>query len=176
MNTTKTIAAIAIAINLWLAPAAWSQDITYWPIAKIGGDTPQKENKPSNAIDGDLSTRWSAAWKYDTAPPSLVIDLGENRAFNVVEITWYEGSTREYYFNIEVFYPTWGFLAIGGGPSERMEVQSHPLGFVAGSRFIRIQGFGSDHPRAKTAEWTSISEIRIGYDPLQEDNDGWCIQ
>ncbi len=161
----KTITIFALAINLWLAPVSYSQSIEYHPIAKVGGDTPQQANKPSNAIDGNLATRWSGQWNPGGTTPALILDLGSPKNVNFIEIAWHEGSSRATYFNIEAMVEYSGFLGYYGGASDLTDdFQYYPFSFVE-TRFIRILGYGNSSPRAKTAAWTSIAEVRVGFDP-----------
>lgn len=168
-------------IILWMFTHVLARELESWeelavyPIVKIGGDTPQAANKPSNAIDGDLTTRWSAAWKENTTPPALLIDLGQSRLVNAVEIAWHDSASREYYFGIQVFVPVVGMVYYGGGWSEHGEFETYILRYSVDTRFIRIEGFGNDHPREKTAAWTSIAEIRVGYIGEQDMGPDYCV-
>ena len=49
--------------------------------------TEAENNSPSNAIDGNIETRWSSEWDKD--PQDFILDLGQRRAFNTIQFVWY---------------------------------------------------------------------------------------
>jgi hypothetical protein len=181
LKSPMCVITLVAAIVLWMFTAALAnpprdpgEEPEYYPVVKIGGDVQQAANKPSNAIDGNPLTRWSAAWKNDAPSPVLILDLGVGQYVNFVEITWHDGASREYYFSIQIFGADHGFTPVGGGSSQYLDVVEYPLVISTHARIIRIEGYGSDHPRAKTAEWTSIAEIRVGYDTAYDDQNPFC--
>jgi F5/8 type C domain len=168
MNTGKYafIASIALSAMLWLAPLGYAQPPANgsYPIVRVSGDTPEAANKPTNVIDGDYNTRWSAEFKDNTTAPTLTLDLGEEKIINNVLVAWYRGDTRISYIAIQAFLQEVGFVDIGGGSSVHdLGLQTYPTNVVS-TRFIRIQGFGNDSQYASVNGWTSITEVGIGFD------------
>ena len=55
-------------------------------------------NPPSNAIDNDLSTRWS-----NIGPSWIMVDLGSIKTVCSIDIAWYRGDLRQNNFDIRVW-------------------------------------------------------------------------
>ncbi len=111
-------------------------------------------NVPENAVDGDLSTRWSAegdgAW--------IRFDLGTAQTVGSVSVAWHRGDTRRATFDVEVSQngSSWSTAlsrAVSGGTSDRPEAYD-----IADTqaRYVRIVGYGNTDN-----EWTSISEAEV---------------
>jgi hypothetical protein len=56
----------------------------------ITEDPPDNGHIPENAIDGNLSTRWSTA----NLPQGLEVDLGETKRIAFLKVAWYRGNER----------------------------------------------------------------------------------
>ncbi|ONI81290.1 hypothetical protein ALI144C_22475 [Actinosynnema sp. ALI-1.44] len=118
-------------------------------------------NGPANAIDGDLSTRWSAAgdgvW--------IRFDLGSVATVDSVSLAWYDGDKRRATFDIQLSRDgsAWSTVvsrASSSGTTRGLEA----YGFTGGSaRYVRIVGYGNSSP--DSGKWTSITESTVSGSP-----------
>ncbi|HEX6681630.1 MAG TPA: discoidin domain-containing protein [Candidatus Limnocylindrales bacterium] len=76
-----------------LSPAA-AEEVAVTAVAASANDG----NLPANAIDNDLSTRWSA----DGDGQWIQFTLAAPRRVNAVALAWYVGNTRSTLFDIDV--------------------------------------------------------------------------
>ncbi|WP_107485298.1 discoidin domain-containing protein [Streptomyces sp. MP131-18] len=119
-------------------------------------------NVPANAVDGDLSTRWSAegdgAW--------IRFDLGTEQTVGSVSVAWHQGDTRRSTFDVQVSQSgsSWATVlpravssGTGTGPEDYDITDTS-------ARYVRIVGYGNTDN-----EWTSITEASVlgadGEDP-----------
>ena len=111
-------------------------------------------NVPANAIDGNLSTRWSGegdgVW--------IRFDLGSSTTVGSVSLAWYQGDARRFTFDVQLSATgsSWTTAASGlvsSGSTAGPEAYDIPDG---SARYVRIVGHGN----TKNA-WTSISEAGV---------------
>ena len=116
-------------------------------------------NRPVGAIDGDLSTRWSAKGTKQW----LRLDLGQPRQLGEVEIAWYRGDERKALFEIEASADGRNWRQVFSGTSSGRTTGPERYAVAAKTRFVRIVGRGNTENR-----WNSISEIQLyAGDPIQ---------
>lgn len=122
------------------------------PIAAVTAST-SDSNLPANAIDNNLSTRWSGlgqgAW--------IKFDLGTTATVNKIGIAFYRGSLREAYFSVEVSTDnsTWKKVLEEESNSDTNQLQEFSFPSTQ-ARYVRIMGYGNDEN-----DWNSFTEVRI---------------
>lgn len=122
----------------------------------ITASTYQDFNLPSNTIDGDLDTRWSANGDGEW----IRYDLGEKKTVEFLRIAWLNGDTRVAYFDIEVSDDdtTWTPLATGLESSGATNALQTVNVTNTLTRYVRIVGHGNSTPGSN---WNSITEVEI---------------
>lgn len=122
-------------------------------ITASGADTLQK---PSNAIDQNMNTRWSnlglGSW--------IQIDLGRENVICSADINWYRGDERINTFIISISNDGTTFTNVFSGKSDGTSLaeQNYNLQSNTG-RFVRITVTGNTQNN-----WVSIAEVKInGY-------------
>ncbi len=102
-----------------------------------------------NAVDGNLSTRWSSQF---SDPQYIAIDLQSVQTFNEIILTWESAYAKEYEVQISNDNNNWNTLAHitnGMGGTEKVSVQ-------ASARYVRIYGI------QRATQWGySLYEIGI---------------
>jgi hypothetical protein len=118
-------------------------------------------NGPANAIDGNLSTRWSASgdgvW--------IRFDLGSVTAVDSVSLAWYDGDSRRATFDIQLSQDgaVWSTV-LARETSSGTTLSPETYDFVgAPARYVRIVGHGSSS--SDSAAWTSITEATVSGSP-----------
>lgn len=111
-------------------------------------------NVPTNTMDGDLSTRWSAEGDGQW----IAYDMGSDGAVDSVRIAWNSGTTRTSRFDVEVALDgatTWTpvFSGSSSGTTNDLETHSFP---ATRARYLRIVGHGNS-----ANGWNSITELEI---------------
>lgn len=110
---------------------------------------------PSNAIDGDASTRWGSNYSNQANPDDqwLALDFGGHRTVARVEIVWNVAYAKEYAIEVSSDGVSWTTAATkqdGAGGTES-------LSFSATSRrYLRMRGI-----RRGTSFGYSIYELRV---------------
>ncbi|MFE5319205.1 DNRLRE domain-containing protein [Paenibacillus sp. NPDC056579] len=114
-------------------------------------------NVPSNTIDDDLGTRWSALGDGQW----ISYDLGSAQTVRSVSIAWYRGMERTSSFDIDVSADgtSWARAFSGSSSGNTDELENYNTG-EQNVRYIRIVGHGNSQN-----EFNSISEVRI-YDQV----------
>jgi len=126
---------------------------------------PQIENPPESAIDGHLSSRFSAdgdVW--------LTFDLGEAKQFNKVYFAFMSGDQRRTIFEIEVSDDgeSWQEVFKGRSSGNTVQLEGFDVG-MQNARYVRFVGHGNT-----SNEWNSITETLIAIPDIRgfEDIDG----
>lgn len=98
------------------------------------------ENYPARAIDGDNGTQWESVWDND--PQWMVVDFGQRRIFNTVNIYWGNQWAREFYLEISNNGTDWTEVKhITDNTSDHNNrEQSFQLDANATARYIRFRG------------------------------------
>lgn len=115
-------------------------------------DVPQLENVPSNTIDNDISTRWSAQ-----GTPSITYDLGEIKTLTHIGLAAYQNNdNRKQFFDVLVSDDGENFTTIysGGTTGETVEQEYFVLPETE-TRYVRILSRGN----SINSSWTSITEF-----------------
>ncbi|HZI14403.1 MAG TPA: polysaccharide lyase family 7 protein [Myxococcus sp.] len=111
---------------------------------------------PSNAVDGDLSTRW--AGQGDGA--YITFDLGATQTVQLVKIAWYQGTSRTTTFDVLAGGSTsgpWTTLVSGGVSSgTTLNLETYDVADVS-ARYVRIVGHGNSSGNG----WNSITEVEL---------------
>lgn len=126
------------------------------PILAATADT-HDGNGPAGAIDGDLSTRWSAAgdgvW--------IRFDLGSVVTVDSVSLAWHDGDRRRASFDVQLSEDgsAWStVLSRTTSSGSTLGLENHD--FADGpARYLRIVGHGNNS--ADSAKWTSITEATV---------------
>ena len=114
---------------------------------------PQEENPKGNAIDGDLTTRWSGEGYNEW----IQVDLGAVKPVEVVTLAFYSGKTRVTYFDIQISKDGKNWIRVYNGESSGItdDYESYFLG-AQEARYIRMNSFGNS-----INAWNSYSEIEV---------------
>lgn len=106
--------------------------------------------KPENAIDGNPKSRWASEWND---PNWIYFDLGSEKRFNVITISWEVAYGRDYELQISNDAQKWRTVyAQKGGPggTEEIGVGSR------NARYVRMYG------RSRGTQWGySIYEFKV---------------
>ena len=111
-------------------------------------------NVPSNAIDGNLDTRWSNLGKGSW----IQLDLGSKKSVCNLEIAWHVGNTRQNNLVISVSDDGITFTNKLTGTSSGTTTSPEKYTLPSGTegRYLRITGDGNTQN-----EWSSITEISV---------------
>jgi hypothetical protein len=111
-------------------------------------------NVPSNAVDNNFSTRWSASGDGQW----LQLDLGSTRAVGSLRIAFYNGNARRASFDVQVattccsaFTTIWSGQSSGTTTNE----QTFDIPDVS-ARYIRYLGHGNS-----VNLWNSLTEVSV---------------
>lgn len=111
-------------------------------------------NVPENAVDGDLSTRWSdegdGVW--------IRFDLGSAVTVGSVDIAWYKGDSRVETFDVQVSADGSSWTTVVDGThtdGSTAELRPYDFADVSG-RYVRVVGHGNTDN-----DWTSVSEAVV---------------
>ncbi|GAA2109912.1 hypothetical protein GCM10009802_06540 [Streptomyces synnematoformans] len=160
MLTAALCACVTLGSLVLLGPAASAATL---PITSVTASS-DDGNEPDNTIDGDLSTRWSAAgdgvW--------IRFDLGSVTTVDSVSLAWYDGDSRRATFDVRLSEDgsTWTTVlsrATSSGTTRSLETYNFA---DAPARYVQIVGHGNDS--SDSAKWTSITEAAVsapGDDP-----------
>jgi chitodextrinase len=105
----------------------------------------------TQAVDGNLSTRWSGqgngAW--------LKLDLGSSKTVAFVKMAFYDGASRTFTFNIETSTDnsTWTTRASNQKSALNNNLQTFDFSDVT-ARYVRIVGAGNT-----SNDWNSYTEV-----------------
>ncbi|ULL18845.1 DUF4962 domain-containing protein [Paenibacillus sp. H1-7] len=122
------------------------------PVQGVTASSAQEGNPAANAIDGDMSTRWSA-----DNTPWIQLDLGSSKQVNGVGIAFYNGATRTSKFDIAVSQDgqTWEKVLIGTGSGTTSNMEY--FGFAEKpARYVRVTGYGNS-----VNGWNSYNEMAV---------------
>ena len=128
----------------------------------ITAEGSQDGNPYGNVNDGSLDTRWS----YEGMNKWIRFDLGETRHVFAVDVAFYNGNARVFYFKIQTsedgtrWSDATGNLTSSGMTNEMERYYFTPVD----ARYVRLLCSGNS-----TNNWNSPTEIRIRYD---DDPDG----
>ena len=114
-------------------------------------------NRPANAIDGDLDTRWSGygdgAW--------LRVDLGAVRSVTHARVAVYQGNTRKNRFDLQVSSDGASWRTVWSGASSGTSTARVTYDFAdTTARYVRYVGHG--YVSGETGKlWNSVTELEV---------------
>jgi beta-glucanase (GH16 family) len=116
-------------------------------------------NVPANAVDNNVSTRWSASGDGQW----LRLDLGSVRAVSHVRVAAYQGNLRRNRFDIQVSSDnaTWTTV-LAGAETSGTSTAEQTFDFAnVNARYVRYVGHGATLNAGGTSAWNSVSEISV---------------
>lgn len=161
MGARKPVAVIvssALAVTVLAGPTAAARPVVAaaGPVVPVTGVTASSDdgNVPANAIDGNLSTRWSGegdgVW--------IRFDLGASRTVGSVSLAWHQGNTRRSTFDVQTSgdgtsWTTVLSRRVSSGTTTGFE--NYDVTDRAG-RYVRVVGHENT-----VNDWTSILEAIV---------------
>lgn len=149
-QTGDTIDATQVRTLLRTVPLYPNQTIK--SVKAIGSQT---GNPASNSVDNSLDTRWSqqgtAQW--------IQYDLGAARDIYAVDLAWYNGQGRTYYFDLQTStdQSTWTpQLTAQASSGMTNEMERYYLTAPVAARYVRVVCNGSS-----ASTWNSLTEARV---------------
>ena len=129
----------------------WS--LTYAQVASVTASA-HDGNRPENAVDGRMDTRWSASG----AGNWIEARLASAATLEALEIAWYRGNERSNDFSIEVQSPgSSSFREVFRGRSSGRTADFERFSFApTQAERVRVVFHGNTRDR-----WASISEMRL---------------
>ena len=110
-------------------------------------------NVPSNAIDGNLNTRWSR----EGVRSYITVDLGSAKTVCGVNVAWYQGNTRRNNFVLSLSTNGSTFRSMLSGQSSGMTNDRESYAFTPKSaRYVRVTVNGNT-----LNNWASITELQV---------------
>ncbi|MET0402006.1 MAG: discoidin domain-containing protein [Cystobacter sp.] len=108
-------------------------------------------NQPANAVDGDVSTRWSSQGRSEW----IQAELGETQSLKGLDITWYKGSERSNRFTVSTSVDGRNFSTVFSGQSSGRTSSAERYTFPSrNARQVRVTVQGGNNKA-----WASISEL-----------------
>lgn len=121
-------------------------------IAKVSASA-DDGNVPSNTLDRDPDTRWSA----DGKGQYLQIELDEVTTVDGVSLWFYNGHTRSNYFDLEVSVDGVHFEPVLTGMASKKQTELETFEFTpTPAKFIRYVGQGNE-----INTWNSLLEVWV---------------
>jgi hypothetical protein len=113
----------------------------------------QDPNVPTNTLDQNLSTRWSAEGDGQW----IRYDLGESKTISQMLIAWYRGDVRLARFDIEISPDAsqWRQVFSGASSGTAVSLQTYDFSDVM-AQYVRIVGHGNTENM-----WNSITEVEL---------------
>lgn len=113
-------------------------------------------NVPSNTLDGNLGTRWSA----NGSGQYITYDLGSSKSVQSMKIAWFKGDQRNSYFKIRAGATTSSLSTVydassSGSSGNTTALETYTFDAV-NARYVRITGFGNS-----SNTWNSVTEAEI---------------
>lgn len=124
-------------------------------------------NKPSNAIDGNISTRWSSkgvgSW--------ILLDLGTSKNVCSIDIAAYDGNLRHYNFEILISNNTTSFTKVASYTSSGTTLDPENYNIPpSNARYVQLVIKGNTLIEDNTLKnYSTISEVKV-YGKNETDN------
>ncbi|MGE0550332.1 MAG: M64 family metallopeptidase [Kofleriaceae bacterium] len=110
-------------------------------------------NKPNNALDSKLDTRWSSNGNGQW----LQLDLGGSRKISAVDVAWYKGTQRASNYVISVSTDGTMFSDVANGKSSGRTNYNERIAFApVQAKYVRITVNGNS-----VNSWASITEAKV---------------
>ncbi|MEO7736059.1 MAG: discoidin domain-containing protein, partial [Kofleriaceae bacterium] len=127
------------------------------PISATVVSGAQVGNPGTNAVDGNLATRWS----QNELGATITVDLGALKNVCAVDIAWYTGDTRTSSFAVALSPTGASFTEVLARSSTGTTAALEGYAFAPrDARFVRVTVFGNS-----TSNWASISELAVAGGP-----------
>ncbi|MFF5235335.1 discoidin domain-containing protein [Dactylosporangium sp. NPDC000521] len=122
-------------------------------IAGVRASAAEDINPAAQAVDGDLSTRWSGP-----LPAWLELDLGTRRHIHGVDVAWFRGDERALTFSVATSVDGVSFSERRAGTSSGTTAtfERYDLPTPVDARYVRLSVTGNTQ-----APWASVSEVRV---------------
>ncbi|HKU49461.1 MAG TPA: discoidin domain-containing protein [Nitrososphaera sp.] len=144
---------MVVGLSIFTVPASAATACTEAPIDAIRASTYESVNPPSNAIDNDMSSRWSGEGKGAW----LRAQLDERESICRVDIAWYRGNTRTNDFVIAVSSDGSSWKNVYSGKSSGDTSSEEKYSFSdTNARYVRVTVNGNTENN-----WASISELDV---------------
>lgn len=142
---------------------AWVQAAPL-PVASVVATAEQSPHVAANTLDGNLGTRWSAHGLGQT----ITYTLEACGIVDAVKVAFYRGDQDQNFFDVEISEDgtTWTEVFSGASSGTALALESYDIA-DANACFVRITGMGNTNSNAKTALWTSITEVSIEAPPVE---------
>jgi len=123
------------------------------PVSSASDNGSQSGNGPSKAIDNNTGSRWSAQGSGKT----LVLDMGEMVTVKEVAVTWYKGSQRTAFFDLQTSIngSSWTTVLAGGTSFGNSGAETYNVNDTE-ARYVRLVGGGNT-----SNNWNSVLEIDV---------------
>ncbi|EWH08621.1 cyclic nucleotide-binding domain-containing protein [Catenovulum agarivorans DS-2] len=126
------------------------------PIVAASDDGSHDDYEPNKSIDGDLAS--ASRWSSDGVGKYIIFDLAEVVKIKQLQVLWFEGDSRNYYFDIDISHDKaqWTSVLVSGQSSgsqagyELIDIDD------TDGRYVRITGQGNS-----VDAWNSIVESQI---------------
>ena len=116
---------------------------------------PEEAHPATKVSDNDTQaeSRWAASGEQ-----WICLDLGSKKEFSALGLTWWNGSTRSYKFDIEISDDGENFTTILKDQASSMQedFEIFALPETASARYVRYRGYGSS-----ANAWNSITEFAV---------------
>jgi hypothetical protein len=118
----------------------------------VSASVVQDGNPASQAVDGNLTTRWSGFGKG----AFITADLGAQKPVCSVGVAWYQGDTRTNSFTVGLSTDGTNFTqAYSGTSGMNLSLQTYPV-TPASARYVRLTVNGNT-----VNDWASVNELEI---------------
>lgn len=121
----------------------------------------QSQNTPSDMIDGDLYTYWTARVGKESNPEWATFDLMGEYEISQIGIAFSKGSDRTTSFSVSVSLDGESYTEVvprRESSGETTEIEYYPFDAV-NARYVRLYGYGNSEESVKW--WFSPTEVQI---------------
>lgn len=116
---------------------------------------PEEAHSATKVSDNDTQaeSRWAASGEQ-----WICLDLGSKKEFSALGLTWWNGSTRSYKFDIEISDDGENFTTILEDQASSMQedFEVFALSETTSARYVRYRGYGSS-----ANSWNSLTEFAV---------------
>ena len=108
-------------------------------------------------FDNDKNTLWMARCEDESNPPYIIIDLGENAAPENLEVSFYQGKSRTYYYSVYTSTDNVSFAPLMTDKSTTRADGFEKISLNGmNARYIKLVVKGSSF-----GSWALIEELRV---------------
>lgn len=130
--------------------------LTKLTVSYVSSSSTDGTNVPSNTIDGNLSTRWSACGVGEW----IKYDLGSVNTVGHINMAFYVATTQIAKFDIELSTDDVNWTKVFSGQSSNTTLELQKFDFTnTQSRYVRIVGLGN--LTSDQSCWNSYTEVEI---------------